>query len=145
MRKTITITDPMLVKLGDKAYFKVCGFGFRVLETDMSNPDAPLKVYDPLIGDTCWPHSHQFDHATREVEDPGWPDPHDTRLHVYLGADDVRYIYNPTDKYDPTPWFIERQVVCRSRETMEVYHRIALPLTELKLVPAKDDDDEQWS
>lgn len=142
MRKTITITDPMQVKIGDTAYFKGYRYGFTVLETDRSNPDAPLQVNDPLISWTCWPHSRRFDHATREVEEPEWPDPHDAKLHVYLGAGGVRYIYNPVDEDDTTPWVAEGRHAYRSRETMEVCHRDALPLTELKLVPAKDDDGE---
>ena len=143
MRKTITITDPRQVKIGDKAYFKDCDFGFTVTEVDESTPDAPLKVYDPLISCTCWPYSQQFDHATREVEEPEWPDPHDAKLHVYLGANGRRYIYNPINERDTSPWVSEGTCVWYSREGMEAHHRDALPLTELKLVPAKDDDDEQ--
>ena len=143
MKKTITITDPMQAKLGDKAYFKDCDFGFRVLETDRSNPDAPLKVYDPLLNRTCWPNSRRFDHATREVKEPEWPDPHDLKLHVYLGADGRRYIYNPIDERDASQWLVECCFTWYSRESMEADYRDSLPLTELKLVPAKDDDNEQ--
>ena len=68
---------------------------------------------------------------------------HDARLHIYLGADGVQYIYNPIDEHDPSPWVIEGHSSCDSRENMEDDHRNALPLTELKLVPAKDDGNEQ--
>lgn len=143
MKKIITITDPMQVKIGDKAYFKGYCYGFTVLGTDRSNPDAPLKVNDLLVGCTCWPHSHRFDHATRVVEEPDWPDPQGTRLHVYLGADGRRYIYYyPTTEIGMAPWVAEGTSLFLSRKSMKADYRNALPLTELKLVPAKDDDGE---
>ena len=143
MKKTITITYPMQVKIGDKAYFKNYDFGFTVLDVDEYNESYTLKVDIPISEDGFWADSSLFDHATREVKEPEWPNPHDLHLHVYLGADGVRYIYNPTDNCDSVSWTVERQSACHSREVMEVYYRDALPLTELKLVPAKDDDDEQ--
>ena len=142
MTKTITITDPMKVKIGDKAYFKDCDFGFDVIDVDADDEDSAIEVYNPLSGFNYWSSPSRFDHATREVRGPEWPDPHDAKLHVYLGADGVRYIYNPIDKYDPAPWF-ERHFAYYSRKTMGAYHRDALPLTELMLVPVKDDDNEQ--
>ena len=135
MRKTITMADPMLVEIGDKAYFKGCCYGFTVLGTDRSNTDAPLKVYDPLISCTCWPYSQQFDHANREVKEPEWPDPHDIKLHIYIGADGKRYIYNPCSEEDTEPWSVESYFAYYSREDVGAYHRDALPLTELKLIP----------
>lgn len=147
MLKTLTmiktITDPMQVKIGDKAYFKGCDFGFTVVGTDRSNPVAPLKVYIPRFNCTCWPQPDRFDHAIRKFEELEWPDPQGTRLHVYLGADGRRYIYYPNNEIDMAPWSIDGTSPFLSRETMKVYHRNALPLTELKLVPAKDDDNEQ--
>lgn len=142
MRKTITITDPMQVKIGDKAYFKDCDFGFTVLATDKSDKRTPLMVMDPLSVCNYWVLSRQFDHATREVEEPEWPDPHGAKLHVYLGSDGRRYIYYPINEIDMVPWSIDGTSLFRSRESMEADHRDALPLTELKLVPVKDDDGE---
>ena len=143
MRKTITITDPMRVKVGDKAYFKDCDFGFTVTRVDADDKDIPFSVYNPLAGDYFWIFSSWFDHATREVGEQEWPDPHDLDLHIYLGADGKRYIYNPTDEGDDLPWFVEGCFKCHARDEMEAYHRDALPLTEVKLVPVKDDDNEQ--
>ena len=137
MTKTITITDPMQVKIGDKAYFKDCDFGFTVTVVDIDDKEVPIAVYNPLTGRNFWIFLSQFDHATREIEEPEWPDPHEAKLHVYLGSDGVRYIYNPVDKYDNDPWLVENHFICRTRETMEADYRDALPLTELELVPKK--------
>ena len=143
MKKTITITDPRQVKVGDKAYFKDCDFGFAVLCVDSESKYWTLMVNNPLNGHKFWAMSSQFDHATREVEDPEWPDPHDFKLHVYLGADGRRYIYNPINERDTSPWVSEGTCVWYPSEDMEAYCPDALPLTKLRLVPAKDDDNEQ--
>ena len=143
MKKTITITDPMQVEIGDKAYFKGCDFGFPVLKVDRLDATYPILVRDPPIGKPLWARPSQFDHATREVDELEWPDPQDFKLHVYLGADGRRYIYNPIKDTDTSPWFVEGYFAWNSRESMEDYCRDALPLTELRLVPAKDDNDEQ--
>jgi hypothetical protein len=140
---TITITDPMQVRIGDKAYFKDCDFGFAVSLVDNDDTIKPFTVVIPFSESVCWALSSQFDHATREVEEPEWPDPHDTRLRIYLGADGKRYIYNPIDEADTRPWVAEGYSKYHSCESMEAYYHDALPLTELKLVPAKDDDNEQ--
>lgn len=137
MTKTITITDPRQVKIGDKAYFKDCDFGFTVTEAHAYDADNPIAVCNPLSGLSYWASLSQFDHATREVEEPEWPDPHEAKLRVYLGSDGVRYIYNPIDEYDEDPWLVENRFICHTRETMGAYHRDALPLTELELVPKK--------
>jgi hypothetical protein len=137
MTKTITITDPRQVKAGDKAYFKDCDFGFTVSGTSASDADQPIAVCNPLSGLSYWASLSQFDHATREVEEPEWPEPHDIKLHIYLGADGRRYIYNPISEYDSSPWACEGNYVCHSSENMESYCRDALPLTELELVPKK--------
>jgi hypothetical protein len=138
MRK-ITITDPRQVKVGDKAYFKDCDFGFTVNSLVGGDERTPFMVINPLSGRTCWTMSEQFDHATREVKEPEWPDPHDLKLHVYLGADGKRYIYNPVSEADTDPWSYEGYPAWNARKTMETYHCDALPLTELKLVPVNDD------
>ena len=75
-------------------------------------------------------------------EEQEWPDPDDLDLHIYFGADGKRYIYNPTDKGDDLPWFVEGCFGCYARDEMEADYRGALPLTEVKLVPVKDDDNE---
>ena len=137
MIKTITITDPMQLKIGDKAYCKDCDFGFIVTGVDADDEDRPITVYNPLSGFPYRVSSSQFDHATREVEEPEWPDQHDFNLHIYLGADGRRYIYNPIDEYDVTQWGYEGNCLWHSREDMESYCRDALPLTELELVPKK--------
>ena len=143
MKKTITITEPRQVKIGDKAYFKDCDFGFAVIDVNRSDTYLPFEVMTPLSGSGCWVQSSRFDYATREVEVPEWPDPDDLRLHIYIGADGKRYIYNPCSEEDTEPWSVEGYFAYYSRETMGAYHRDALPLTEFKLVPVKDDDDEQ--
>ena len=143
MRKIITITDPRQVKIGDKAYFKDCDFGFDVSGISAYDADCPVAVCNPLSGLAYWAFLSQFDYATREVEEPEWPAPQDFKLHVYLGADGRRYIYNPIKDTDTSPWFVEGYFAWNSRESMEDYCRDALPLTELRLVPAKDDNDEQ--
>ena len=95
------------------------------------------------FGDTYfWVRSSYFDHAIREDKEQEWPDPHDFKLHVYLGADGRRYIYNPINERDTSPWVSEGACVWYPREGMEAFHHDALPLTELKLVPVKDDDNE---
>lgn len=139
---TITITDPMQVKIGDKAYFKNCDFGFTVFKVDRSDKRSTLMVNDPLSGYPYWASSQQFDHATREVEKQEWPDPHDINLHVYLGADGRRYIYNPIDEFDAAPWIAEGYFACHSRESMKTNFSEALPMTEMKLVPKEDNDNE---
>lgn len=137
MKKTITITDPMLVETGDKVYVKDCDFGFTVVDVDRSDKYRTVQVNNPLSGTGYCALTKLFDHATREVEEPEWPDPEDLRLRVYLGADGLRYIYNPFDDDDTKPWASERHFAYLPREGMEVYYRDALPLTELELVPKK--------
>lgn len=132
-----TITDPMQVEPGDKAYFKDCDFGFTVTAVDMDDKEVPIAVYNPLTGLNFWIFLSQFDHAAREVEGPEWPNPHEAKLRVYLGSDGVRYIYNPVDEHDRDPWLVENHFICHTRETMGSYHSDALPLTELELVPKK--------
>ena len=140
MTKTITITDPMQVKVRDKAYFKGCDFGFDVIDVDTDDEDSTIAVYNPLSDSSYWASSSLFDHATREVEVPGWPDPRDFKLHVYLGADGKRYIYNPTKKKnDFLPWLEEGSFSFYSRNAMESYCHDALPLTELELIPKESE------
>jgi hypothetical protein len=67
MRK-IAVNDPMLVKVGDKAYFKDCDFGFTVSRTDNEDRYAPFTVVIPFSESVRWALSSQFDHATRDVE-----------------------------------------------------------------------------
>lgn len=138
MRKTtITINDPMQVKAGDKAYFKDCDFGFTVSLVDKDDTKLPFAVMTPLGYAGFWARSSRFDHATREVEEPEWPDPHDLKFHIYRGADDRLYFYNPTGKRDTSPWSIEGMFTFHSRRCLEAEHRDALPITELELVPKK--------
>ena len=134
MKNKIIITNLTQVRVGDKAYFKNCDFGFTVTDVDESDITLTFKVATPLSEDDYWADSDLFDHATREVDEPEWPDQHDIKLHVYLGADGRRYIYNPIDEYDVSPWVSEGRCLWKSREYMEAYFRDALPLTELELV-----------
>jgi hypothetical protein len=137
MKKIITITDPMLVETGDEVYVKDCDFGFTVVDVDRSDKYRTLQVNNPLSGTGYCALTKLFDHATREVEEPEWPDPHDLRLRIYLGADGKRYIYNPVNNGDTLPWLIEGYSEWYSRKEMEAYYCDALPLTELELVPKK--------
>lgn len=141
MRKTIIITDITKVRKGDRAWFKGCDCGFDVIDTGMETTN-PLAVINPLSGYKSWGHPSQFEYAVREVEEPEWPDPQDFKLHVYLGADGMRYIYNPCSKQDPQPWAVENSIQFSDRQRMALIFPEALPLTELKLVPVKDDDNE---
>lgn len=140
MKNTIIITDPAQVRAGDKAYFHNCDFGFTVLDVDRHGKHSPLKVNIPMSKAGFWADPALFNHATREVEGPEWPDPDDHKLHVYLGTDDRRYIYNPIDEYDASPWVSEGSYVWHSSENMEDYYREALPLTELEIIH-KDDNE----
>jgi hypothetical protein len=140
--KTITITDPMQVEVGDKAYFKDCDFGFDVIDVNTDDEDRPIVISNPLSGFKYRAFLSRFTHATREVYEPEWPDPHDIRLHVYLGSDGKRYLYNPRGEQDAMPWSAERRFASQTREEIEDMFPEALPLTELKLVPVKGDDGE---
>ena len=142
MRKIIIITDPMQVKPGDKAYFKGCDFGFTVTEVDADYRNTPIAVFNPLSGSTYLAFLSRFDHATREVEEPEWPNPQDLKLHVYLGADGKRYIYNLCAERYSVPWSVEHSSEVLTQRQMAIVFPKALPLTELKLVPVKDDDGE---
>ena len=132
--KTITITDPMQVKPGDKAYFKDCDLGFTVLKVDELDTDLPFTVMTPLGDGGYWVQSSHFDHAERTIDESEWPDPNDLRLHVYLGADDMKYIYNPCIVPDPAPWIAEGSFASRDRQQMTSMFPEALPLTELELI-----------
>ena len=145
MRKTITITDPMQVKIGDKAYFNNCDFGFTVTRVNADEKHSPFSVYNPLSGDYYWILLSQFDHATREVDEPEWPEPHDLELHIYLGADGKQYLYAPSYEDDQIPWMQLPYYMDNDwydAKEMTAYHPEALPLKELKLVPVNDDDNE---
>lgn len=139
MRKTITITDQMQVKAGDEAYFKDCDFGFTVIRVDREDKICPFMVIAPFNNNNYWAESALFNHATREVEEPEWPDPDDLRLHVYLGSYGRRYIYNPMGENDANPWVAEGHCTYHSRKEMEDYYHDALPLVELKLVPIEEE------
>ena len=141
--KIITITDPRQVKVGDKAYFKDCDFGFTVSLVDKDDTIKPFTVTVPFSHLGYWVHSSRFDHAIREVDELEWPDPHDIKLRVYLGANGKRYICNPCSEQDTCPWTVENSTGFYSRQRMAHMFPEAIPLTELKLVPANDDNDEQ--
>ena len=138
-----TITDPMQVKTGDKAYFKDCDFGFTVGLVDADDKDSPIAVYNPLSGDYYWILLSRFDHAIREVEEPEVPHPKDLKLHVYIGADGVNYLYMPDDESDKLPWrrfpSPEDSTLWLSDDDLGIYCTNALPLTELKLVPKEEE------
>ena len=135
MTKTITITDPMQVKVGDQAYFKDCDFGFPVTVVDIGIEEVPIAVHNPLSGRNSWILLSLFDHATREVEEPEWPKPNDSRLHIYLGSDGKKYIYNPASKSDSRPWVIENSFAFQSTQQISTNNMGALPLQELELIP----------
>ena len=138
MRKTITITDPIQVKPGDEAYFKDCDFGFTVTGVDADDERSPIAVYNPLSGLNYWVDLSRFSHATREVKEPEWPHPDDNEMHVYLGADGVKYLYMPSSDVDVTPWIrlplYDYHNKWSEDEEMARDFPEALPLTELELV-----------
>lgn len=135
MTKTITITEANKVKEGDIAYFTSTDITAEVIAVDHEDKIHPFAVLNPFGHGVVWAHADVFDHATREVKEPEWPDPNDFNLHVYLGSDGMRYIYNPVDENDKTAWTSERHFAYITREIMEAYHRDALPLIELELIP----------
>ena len=144
MRKTITITDPMQVRVTDKAYFKDCDFGFTVTRVDADDKHSSFSVYNPLSGADYWILSSRFDHATREVKKQEWPDPHDIKLHIYLGADGKQYLYAPSSEGDQIPWKqlpYYTDVDWYDAEEMTKHHPEALPLKELKLVPVNQGEN----
>ncbi len=143
-KTTITITDPMKVKAGDKAYFKNCDFGFTVTGVDPDDKDCPIAVYNPLSGEYYWILLSRFDHATREVDEPEWPHPEDLKLHVYIGADGANYLYMPEDESDKLPWrrFPSPQdyaLLWMSEDNLATYYTNALPLTEVNLAPKEEE------
>ena len=142
MEKKITITDPMQVKAGDKAYFKGCSFWFTVSRVDREDKIYPFLVIAPFSKNTYWAESALFDHATREVEEPEWPKPSDSEMHIYLGSDGAKYLYLPMCRRDSTPWkslpYLEGDS-WMSADAMTECHPAALPLTELKLVPKEEE------
>ena len=143
MRKTIIITDPMQVKIGDKAYFNHCDFGFAVTGVDADDERSPIAVSNPLSGCNYWVDLSQFSHATREVEEPEWPHPNDNEMHVYLGADGGKYLYMPSSDVDMIPWIrlplYDHHNTWSEAEEMASDFPEALPLTELKIVTKEDE------
>ena len=145
MKKTITITDITKVRVGDKAYFKNCDFGFTVGFVDTEDKDTHFAVYNPLSGDYYWILLSRFDHATREVEskEPEWPEPEDLDMHIYLGSDGVKYCYMPISESDILPWSIlsssDHSLCWWSAHDLASARHEALPLTELKLVPKEEE------
>jgi len=134
MTKTITITDPRQVKVGDKAYFKDCDFGFTVSGTSASDADQPIAVCGPLSGLSYWVSLSRFDHATREVEEPEWPeDPKDKEVHWYKDST------GETIGYEQQYWymrpFTDDGMI---REDAIKWYSDSLPLTEMKLVPKEE-------
>ena len=143
MKNKIIITDITKVRVGDKAYFKNCDFGFTVTDVDESDTTLTLRVDDPLFENGCWADSDLFDHATREVDEPEWPEPEDLDLHIYLGSDGVKYCYMPIIESDILPWAIfsssDHSLRWWSARDLASARPEALPLTELKLVPKEEE------
>ena len=141
MKNIITITDITKVRVGDKAYFQNCDFGFTVIDIDENDADYTLNVDNPTCEGNTWSSSLLFDHATREVEvkEQEWPEPEDLDLHIYLGSDGVKYVYMPISESDILPWSIlsssDHSLRWWSTRDLASDRPEALPLTELKLVP----------
>ena len=135
MTKTITITDPMQVRVGDKAYFKGCDFGFTVVKTDNEDQDMPFMISTPFCYTYFWVRSSYFDHATREVEEPEWPeDPKDDEAHWYKDSD------GETIGYEHGYWYMSPFTDDgKSREDAMKWYSDSLPLTEMKLVPKEEE------
>ena len=139
MTKTITITNPAQVRVGDKAYFQNCDFGFTVLDVDKHDHNFTIKVEIPISEAGFWSDSSLFDYATREVEVPEWPKPHDSHLHIYFGSDGKRYIYNPCSEHDTMPWSVEGTFASHTRDDMSSIFPEAIPLIELELIPMESE------
>jgi len=149
MKNIITITDPAQVRVGDKAYFKNCDFGFTVIDVDRSSDTLILKVPDPLFGADTWVHSSLFDHATREVEvkEHGLPCPKDGRVHIYRDADDRLFVSQPSlDDKSARVWAFlgwlgrdEFNVGFPGWTTPEIISiSIEFPLTEVEIVDKEE-------
>ena len=143
MKNIITITDITKVQAGDKAYFQNCDFGFTVTDIDENDAIYTLKVDNPTYEGGTWSSSLLFDHATREVKELEFPHPKDLKLHVYIGADGVNYLYMPDTESDKLPWrpFPSPQdsLLWMSDDDLATYCTNALPLTELNLVPKEEE------
>ena len=50
-------------------------FGFYVIDVDTDDKGRPIAVSNPLSGVSYLAFSSRFDHATREVDEPEWPNP----------------------------------------------------------------------
>lgn len=137
MKKQIIITDITQVQVGDKAYFKNCDLGFAVIDVIDGDAFFTLRVNTPLSKDGGWADSSLFDHATRKIKEPEWPDPNDLQLHIYLGSDGKKYIYNPSDNHDPIPWLVENSFAFQSTKQISTNNTNALPLQELECVPKR--------
>ena len=133
MKQTIIINNLEDLQPGDMLFVKGRRDGFRVAYV------RPVNVDNPFGHGFAYVNTDKFDHAERTTEEPEWPDPHDIKLHDYLGADGKRYIYNPVDKGDSMPWLIEGYSARHAHAEMEAHHRDALPLTELRLVPKEEE------
>ena len=134
MKKTITITDLTQVRAGDQAYFRNCDFGFTVIDIIEGDAFFTLRVNTPISKDGNWADSALFDHATREVNELEWTKPEDLRLHIYLGSDGKKYLYNPCSEIDTEPWSVENSFAFQSTEKIYRNHMDALPLQELELI-----------
>ena len=143
MKNKIIITNLTQVRVGDKAYFKNCDYGFTVTDVDESDITLTFKVATPLSEDDYWADSDLFDHATREVDEPEWPEPEDLDMHIYLGSDGVKYCYMPISESDILPWSIlsssDHSLRWWSARDLASDRHEALPLTELKLVPKEEE------
>lgn len=135
MKNTIIVTDLTRVRVGDKAYFKDCDFGFTVLDVNKYDKFSALKVNIPMSEDGFCADPSLFVYATRVVEEPEWPDPNDLQLHIYLGSDGKKYLYNPVGNADHMPWAVENSSAFQSRDDMTSIFPEALPLIELECIP----------
>ena len=142
MRKTIRINDIKDVQVGDLLFVKGCSAGFRVAVVRANSLLFPVAVDNPFAGSTSCVSSDMFDHAERTVEEPEWPKPSDSELHIYLGSDGEKYLYLPICERDSTPWkslpYLEGDIWMSADEITKCYPA-ALPLKELKLVPKEEE------
>ena len=68
-----------------------------------------------------------------EQEEPEWPDPIDSELHVYKGVDGSLFVYIPANKKDKFPWIVVGSDETFSRLEIASKYKDSLPLTELTL------------
>ena len=143
MKKTIRIDNLYDVFAGDRVV--VSGLpeaSFEVAEVSLDSDGYRLRLYSPFSDCYACLDDERFDHAERTVVEPEWPNPTDTDMHVYQGADGAKYLYLPSFNCDSAPWHRLPIGGCDrwdDADGMISSYPAALPLIELKLVPKEEE------